>query len=315
MAKTKEELNKRQADILSELQSYVYYYQRSVWPKYIEDYKDYFLNTGDREEKIKPWQHNIKVPVTKMYVDAMWTGLYDNAINFRVIGRNKEDQKKADTTKSFLEWAFAVSKSKGELMASAKEAMITGSGYLKTGYVDRVKKYSWKTRGGEKESVIKEQYPYVGYVSIFNIFYSPLVKRLSDAPRIYQRSIFTEEQIKKKLAFILEKQYDGNQEVITNLLKACREKSTIFCSYDFNLIKSELFWNKKKKVNPYIHENGKPVGLGDKVDFEEKYYEVIEVYSDDEYDLLINGNLVYSGVTPLPINQKPFVDIQYNRVP
>lgn len=154
-------LKKRENDILSELAGYVGYYQKNIWPKYVSAYKDYFLNRGDRKAKIKEWQHNIKVPVTKMYVDAMWTGLYDNAINFRVIGRNKEDQKKSDTVKSFLEWAFAVSKSRPELMSAVKESLITGTGYLKTGFVDRVKEFKYYKKNQQASTTIKEQYPYV----------------------------------------------------------------------------------------------------------------------------------------------------------
>lgn len=79
------------------------YYQDHLREKWVSAYKNYFMYKIDREMKIKSFQTNIKSPVTKMYVDAMRTGVYDNVINFRVIGRDKEDQKKAGIVKNFLE--------------------------------------------------------------------------------------------------------------------------------------------------------------------------------------------------------------------
>lgn len=80
------------------------FYSNHLWNKWASAYRNYFMYKLDRALLIKDFQTNIKSPVVKMYVDAMWTGLYDNVINFRVVGRDRDDQKKADDVKAFLEW-------------------------------------------------------------------------------------------------------------------------------------------------------------------------------------------------------------------
>ena len=49
------------------------YYQDHLWEKWVQAYKNYFMYKIDRQLKIKDFQSNIKSPVVKMYVDAMWT--------------------------------------------------------------------------------------------------------------------------------------------------------------------------------------------------------------------------------------------------
>jgi hypothetical protein len=49
------------------------YYSDHLWEKRVESYKNYFMYKIDRQLKIKDFQTNMKSPVTKMYVDAMWT--------------------------------------------------------------------------------------------------------------------------------------------------------------------------------------------------------------------------------------------------
>jgi hypothetical protein len=61
------------------------YYEDHLRPKWVEAYKNYFMYKLERELEIESFQTNIKSPIVKMYVDAMWTGLYDNVINFRVM--------------------------------------------------------------------------------------------------------------------------------------------------------------------------------------------------------------------------------------
>ena len=173
------------------------YYQDHLWEKRVNAYKNYFMYKIDREMKIKDFQTNIKSPVTKMYVDAMWTGIYDNVINFRVIGRSKKDQKRATIVKNFLERGFSISDSRRELMSCIKEALICGPGYMKVGFVNREKKIKYRKDFKTETSTIKEQFPYIKYVSIFNIFHDPAVEHFSESPWVIERKIVSKENIRK----------------------------------------------------------------------------------------------------------------------
>lgn len=114
------------------------YYDEHIHSKWVEAYKDYLLYTVDRAVEIEDFQTNVKMPIVKMYVDTMWTSVYDNDFSFRVSGRNKADHKKARSVLNFMEWAFSVSNSREELMQALKEALITGNGYFKAGFRDDV---------------------------------------------------------------------------------------------------------------------------------------------------------------------------------
>jgi hypothetical protein len=49
------------------------YYEDNLWTKWINGYKNYLLYKIDRQVEIEDFQTNIKLPIIKMYIDAMWT--------------------------------------------------------------------------------------------------------------------------------------------------------------------------------------------------------------------------------------------------
>lgn len=53
------------------------------------------MSSVDRAVEIEDFQSNIKMPIVKMYVDAMWSSIYDTNIAFRVSGKNASDHKNA----------------------------------------------------------------------------------------------------------------------------------------------------------------------------------------------------------------------------
>ena len=173
------------------------FYSVHLWNKWASAYRNYFMYKLDRALLIKDFQTNIKSPVVKMYVDAMWTGLYDNVINFRVVGRDRDDQKKADDVKAFLEWWFSASNSRMELMQAIKEALICWPWYLKIGFIDREKKIEYKKGLKKVSKVTKEQYPFIRYVPIFNLFIDPTVKSFEESPYVFERNVMSVEAFNK----------------------------------------------------------------------------------------------------------------------
>ena len=294
------------------------FYSEHLWNKWATAYRNYFMYKLDRALLIKPFQTNIKSPVVKMYVDAMWTGLYDNVINFRVVGRDRDDQKKADDVKAFLEWWFSASNSRMELMAAIKEALICGPWYLKIGFVDREKKIEYKKWLKNIKKVTKEQYPFIKYVPVFNIFIDPTVKSFEESPYVFERNVMSVEAFKKY--------YWG---YFNNNTKRILEKAIAnpyyFSNYDYNKIKHAAFWDEReiKKYFYHIQENdNNDWGTFDTftqnyLSFEpnSKYVEVIEYWSDDKHCTMINGKVFLDEKNPLPLKKKPYVDIEYNKAP
>lgn len=286
------------------------YYSDNLWEKWVQAYKNYFMYKIDRQLKIKDFQSNIKSPVVKMYVDAMWTWIYDNIINFRVIGRTKEDQKKSEIVKNFLERGFSISDSRKELMACVKESLICGAGYMKVWFVNRDKKITYRKDFKNKEQIIKEQYPYIKYASIFNIFHDPSVEYFEDSPRVIERKIVSLENVRKY--------YSNFIPNVESKIQTAIDFPMYFSNYDYNKIKHMLFWNRDY-VTRYIKDNTTDLDNFTRnylsIDYKGNYIEVIEFRENEELIVLFNGREAYAWPTLLPINKKPYTSIQFNKAP
>lgn len=294
------------------------FYSIHLWNKWASAYRNYFMYKLDRALLIKDFQTNIKSPVVKMYVDAMWTGLYDNVINFRVVGRDREDQKKADDVKAFLERGFSASNSRMELMQAIKEALICGPGYLKIGFLDKEKKIEYKKWLKKVTKVTKEQYPYIKYVPVFNLFIDPTVKTFEESPYVFERNVMTVEAFKK---------YYGNyfNDKTEAIIKYALANPYYFSWYDYNKIKHAAFWDEREIKRFFFNytENNNNDGwtfdifTQNYLSFEQnsKYVEVIEYWSDDKHCTMVNGKVFLDEDNPLPLKKKPYVDIEYNKAP
>ena len=294
------------------------FYSNHIWNKRAEAYKNYFMYKLDRAVLIKDFQTNIKAPVVKMYVDAMWTGLYDNVINFRVIGRDRDDQKKADDVKAFLEWGFSASNSRLELMQAIKEALICWPWYLKIGFVDKEKKIEYKKGLKTITKVTKEQYPFIRYIPIFNLFIDPTVRSFDESPYVFERNVMSVELFNRYYW-----NYFNNDT--KKIIDYALENPWYFSAYDYNKIKHAAFWDEREVKKFFAHniENNNNDGwtfdtfTQNYLSFEKnsKYVEVIEYWSEDKHICMVNGKVFLDEENPLPLKKKPYVDIEYNKAP
>ena len=180
---------RKRSEIQRILQTIKSHYEQNIWSKWITGYKNYLLYKQDRAQDIQSFQTNLKLPIVKMFVDTMWTSVYDNNLDLKVSGRNPDDQKNADAMLNYTQWGFSVSNSRKHLMQSLKEAMILGNGYGKIGFVDNTTTIEYKKWTTKVKKEIKDQYPYVKYVSAFNIFHDPTVEYMEDSRYIMERKI------------------------------------------------------------------------------------------------------------------------------
>ena len=294
------------------LQTIKSHYELNVWPKWITWYKNYLLYKQDRQQKILDFQTNIKLPIVKMFVDTMWTSVYDNTLDLKVSGRNPDDQKNADAMLNYTQWWFAVSNSRRHLMQTIKEAMILWNGYGKIWFIDNTTtiQYNKWTKKVSKE--IKEQYPYIKYVSAFNVFHDPTVEYMEDSRYIIERKIMHQKDIIE--------QYRVFVPEIEKLCLAPKESAYYFFQYDFNRIKYLAFWNREP-IKAFMQfgtiENDYTIFWKNylTVDFKKEYHEVIEYWEDNVFILILDWTPIYDWDNPLPIKKKPYFDIHYNKIP
>ena len=181
------------------INEYKHLFENHMWRRWAKWYRDYLLDWSDRENSILPFQSNIKVPIVKQYVDALWTSVYDNQINFKTTWRNKESYKKASNAHDYLAWAFTRSKSWSKLMDAVKECVIEWNWYVKIWFMNNTINHSYskfvkdKKTGKLKKKDIEwkevEKFPDLSYVSIFNVFYPMHIDSIQDSPVVIERSI------------------------------------------------------------------------------------------------------------------------------
>lgn len=311
------------------INDYKHLFENHMWRRWAKWYRDYLLDWSDRENEILPFQSNIKVPIVKQYVDALWTSVYDNQINFKTTWRNKESYKKAATAHDYLSWAFTRSKSWAKLMDSVKECVIEWNWYVKVGFVNNETPYSFTKYVKDKndkltKKVIEwkdvEKFPDLSYVSIFNIFHPIYIDSIQEAPVVIERSIIHKSKLLKRYKHLkLDKIRFG---------EACKNPKHIF-NYDFDKIKMAAFWDKawmKKDLDAYCKKSNISKITEDNffdilmnnylhVDYNGGFLEVFEYWEDEKLKIMVNGFIIYSGDNPLPDKKHPYEWIIFNKIP
>jgi len=317
-------------DVDRVVREYKLMYENHMWRRWAKWYRDYLLDWSDRGNEVMAFQSNIKVPVIKQYVDALWTAIYDNQINFKTTGRNKDSYKKASDAHDYLSWAFTRSMSWPKLMDAVKECVIEWDWYVKVWfknyeedfeYTKRIKdKKTWKI----KTKVIKwtetEKYPDLNYVSIFNIFYPIYADSINDAPVVVERNIIHYKKILKR--------YDHLKLDIQRFNSARYNNWKQIFQYDFDKIKLSAFWDKawmKKELNKYV-KNHKSINALTQdnffdilmnnylhIDYDGGFCEVIEYREWKNFKLMVNWYIIYSWINPLPVPE--FSDLRVYFIP
>jgi len=293
------------------------YYRYHIWKKWIKAWKDYLLNKIDRQIEIQTFQSNMKVPVTRQYVNGLWKSVFDNTIDFRVSGRTKEDHRSAEAEKDFLDWAFSRSDARQKMMQAGIEAMIAGNGYVRTGFVSDETKFEYY-KGTKKEEIIRRDvHPTLEYESIFDIMIDPTADNIETSRYVVSRKIMYKSAIIKR--------YKAYIPDIEDQIGYAQIRPFRFWAYDFSRVKYLAFYGQMPvneqnvgRLNTANNQLTDDLNVYYKnyltINYEGGYSEVIEYWEDDRLVILIDGRVVYCDVNPLPTKRKPFRDIYYNKI-
>lgn len=288
------------------------HYEINIWQKWITWYKNYLLYKQDRAEDILDFQTNVKLPIVKMFVDTMWTSVYDNNLEIKITGRNPEDHKNSEAMLNYTQWWFSVSNSRKHLMQSLKEAMIIWNWYGKIWFINNETVITYKKWLEKVNKSITEQYPYIKYVSAFNVFHDPTVEYMEDSRYILERKIMHDKDIIE--------QYSVFIPDIKDKIANPKESPYYFFAYDFNRIKYLAFWNKdpiKQFMQFSTIENDYTLFWKNylTIDFKKEYHEIIEYWEDDVFILIMDWEVIFDDENPLPIKKKPYFELEYNKIP
>jgi len=324
-------LTQEEIDIRRVLTEYKSMYENHMWRRWAKWYRDYLLDWSDREQQVLWFQSNIKVPIVKQYVDALWTSVYDNQINFKTTGRNKDSYAKAASAHDYLSWAFTRSMSWPKLMDAVKECVIEWNWYVKVWFKNKVEEFEYTKRYKDKNWKLKtktikwtetEKYPDLNYVSIFNIFHPLYIEDIKDSPVVIERNILHYSKILSRYSHISINKEKFNTARYT-------QWNQIF-NYDFDKIKMSAFWDRawmKKELDKFVknsttinditQDNFFDILMNNylHINYDWWFCEVIEYWEWKKFKLIVNWYVVYSWDNPLPDKRHPYEWIIFNKIP
>jgi hypothetical protein len=313
-------------NVVSIIQKLARHFQQNVWPEDIKDYKDYVVYTSKYDKngkEIPEWQTNGTIPISRMHNDVMFSSVYDNVLQSRVSWRTKEDHVKADTVRNFVEWGMSRGQSRKELIESAKEAIICWEGYNFMGFKNVTERIKYKDKDGKPQvKEITEQYPFLEYVSTFDVMFDPTVTNFYKSKYVIRRRIEHIDEIKARYSTFI-------KDFAIAEGKA-KDGSPIF-SRDYNRIKFALINNEAgAETMSTTAQTGNSQTPGEDIsldfltpsvknqltiNYEGGFYEVIEYWEKRKFILLLNGVEVYSGPNPFPVQTVPVVQMLSNKIP
>ena len=223
----------------------------------------------------------------------------------------ESNKKKAEDAKWFLEWGFAASSSRQEIMSMLKEWLIAWTGYWEIWFVNHVEKIEYNKWTKRVTKELKEQYPFVKYVSCFNLFHDPTVSTMENSHFVCVRRLMT------KRSFV--KRYGRRIDWLKAKMVPAIKEPRYFSTYDYDKIKHSIFWSEETIWSFMNTQTVNDFDIWRKnylsINYEDQYVEVIEYWESDRWVVLLNGHAIHDWGNPMPIKKIPFCNVSYSTVP
>ncbi len=299
--------------LYSLLQQVFSFYEQNYFPKWVDIYKAYYLDTLDRQKQLKEldqeWRTNVRYPLIKMVVDTLFANFYDTNVTYKILPRQEDDKEKAQIAQKVLTWMMDVWRANDEIFDAVKEAMLLGTSFVKLiirkeeevgEYLKGVK--DWKKLYWKYKRVY--YYPSLSMVDAFSLFIDPAARKIENARFIFHRKIIPVKkavQWYSKLLWInlTEKQINTITQVPYYISKK-----------DYSKIKQIQFMSeyRRQNIEDFSRDNIFEIYYHDN-----DLIEVIEYYEPDgKLLVLFNWYVVYDDVSPYPFNGYPFGVVKYD---
>ena len=300
------------------------YFLNVIKPRLDRSYKLYIAYGGDRQREIKKWQSNVQIPYIQSAVETMVPRIVDARPEFTVIGRNEDDQAKAEKQVKLMDYDWERAGMDRTNEDFVRASLIYGTGFLQVSWKKDVrklkfmkskditsKKYTWK----EEDRVFFDG-PMCEWVDNYNLWYDWHNTARKSKQYWFKRLVLTRAELtrrypmadKKRLAIALESP-GGDLTDYANIRQRVRT--------------TNLYTTKSSSATAGF---GGQIAEYDKYkntqDVTVKMYEVFEWWRpfDDAYAVIVGGSFVpifKDGVMPIPMDFKeaPFIEAPYLKIP
>jgi hypothetical protein len=301
------------------------YFLTIIKPRLDRSYKLYIAYGGDRQREIKKWQSNVQIPYVQAVVETMVPRIIDARPEFTVLGRNEDDQMKAEKQQELGDYFWEVAGMDATTEDFVRATLIYGTGFLQVYWKKDVrklkylstkdiasKKYKWE----EKEKTYFDG-PMCEWVDNYNLWYDWHNTARKSKQFWFKRFVLTEGEIKRRYPM-------ADKERMQLAINSPGGDLIDYAAIRQQVRTTNLYTTKSSAAEMFS-ASGTVYGTDKYYSTQDntlKMYEVFEWWRpfDDAYAVMVGGSYVPifdKGVIPIPFDFKesPFIEAQYLKIP
>ena len=313
-------------DFYLQLQDARNYFINIIKPRLDRSYKLYIAYTGDRQREIKSWQANIFVPYVQAVVETLMPRIIDARPEFSVLGRNEEDNAKAEKQQKLADFFWERSGMDKTSEDFTRAAVVYGTSFLQVSWKKDVRKLKFlKTRDiaskkkfiwTEEERVFYDA-PYCEWVDNYSLWYDWHNTERKSKQYWFKRLVLTGEEIKRRYPMV-DKERLGMALVSTggDLNDYASVRQQVRTVHDRIVKGAQAATSAGSTSNSY---SGKYISS---LSTEIPMYEVFEWFQPfkDIYSVIVGSSrvpILKDGFMPIPFDFKeaPFIEAAYLKIP
>lgn len=301
------------------------YFLTVIKPRLDRSYKLYIAYGGDRQREIKKWQSNVQIPYIQSAVETMVPRIIDARPEFTVLGRNEDDQVKAEKQQKLMDyfWESAGMDSTAEDFVRA--TLIYGTGFLQVSWKKDVrtlkflkskdvssKKYKW-----ESEEKTFFDGPMCEWVDNYTLWYDWHNTARKSKQFWFKRIVLTEAEIRRRYPM-------ADKERLQMAFNAPGGDLIDYAAIRQQVRTTNLYTTKSSAAQ-IMSASGTIYGTDKYYSTQDNTLKMYEVYEwwrpfDDSYSVIVGGSYVpifKDGAMPIPMDFKeaPFIDASYLKIP
>ncbi|MFA5445152.1 MAG: hypothetical protein WC262_09315 [Bacteroidales bacterium] len=294
-------------------------------PRLDRSYKLYIAYGGDRQKEIKSWQSNVQIPYVQAAVETLVPRIIDARPDFTVLGRNADDQMKAEKQQELMNYFWEVANMDATNEDFVRSILIYGLGFLQVSWKRDVRKLKFlktqdvssrKYKWEEKEKAFFDG-PMCEWVDNYNLWYDWHNTERRNKQYWFKRLVLTEAQILRRYP-------NADKERLELALAAPGGDLTDYAAIRQQVRTTNLYTTKSSTAQS-LSSMGAVYGTDKYYNSQEDFMKMYEVFEwwrpfDDAYSVIVGGSYVpifKGGSMPNPFDFKeaPFIDASYLRIP
>ena len=301
------------------------YFLTVIKPRLDRSYKLYIAYGGDRQREIKKWQSNVQIPYVQAVVETMVPRIIDARPEFTVLGRNEDDQMKAEKQQELGDYFWEVAGMDATNEDFIRACLIYGTSFLQVSWkkdVRKLKYLSTKDVASKKYKWVEKEKTYFDgpmceWVDNYNLWYDWHNTARKSKQFWFKRFVITGEEIKRR--------YPMADKTRLAMALASPGGDLIDYAAIRQSVRTTNLYTTKSSAAEMFSASGTVYGTDKYFSTQDdtmKMYEVFEWYRpfDDEYAVMVGGSYVPifdKGSMPIPFDFKeaPFVEATYLKIP